>query len=1019
MSRPYGGRWLIFVSLLGLGTLLQAQDKPQASASDSQTTPENAALQVLVEQYFAAYARKDLNGMMALWSPSSPDLAVRRQQVQELFTSSGDITLTHIEIEESLIEAEKAHLLVTFDLSVVDAETGKPMPDVGKITHSLQCVKLAGLWKIWHDSNAANDLATLVLAAKSEQERTVLLDGNPILATPYLVDTLVDEARGLQVRGEYDRALNVHKTAYGIATTISYKQGMARSLNNIGSLEMLNGEYIEAMQTLQRGLAIANALDDKTMVGRVLHNLGAIYLQQGNYSLALEHLHKSLQIAESIGRKWDIADVLQQVGDVYLLQNDFDEALTYYQRSLELFRKTGDKGRMAGSISGAAWACQLQGDSDKALRQFHEALAISEELGRKPRIAIDLYSIGALFLSRKDYEQTFSYFERSLKLSQELGDQNKIAYALGGLAEAHYAKGDFEMALDSANRVSTIARNIGAPDLLLEYRGIAGQAYRALHKPIEARSAFDEAITVVESMRENIAGGEDQQQRFFADKLDPYRGLVELLIADSQFSEALSYAERAKGRTLADVLGSGRVNVTKAMTAAEREREGDLQAELVSLNRQLGVQRAASKPDESRMADLKSGLDKARLQYSDFRTALYAAHPELRAQRGQIQPISLSDAANLLPDNRSAVLEFLVAEQKTYLFVLTRSAEGNVAIPELKVHIIDIKAKDLGQEAEQFRRQLSLRDLQFRPSALKLFKLLVQPAQPQLSGVTSLLIVPDGPLWNLPFQAVQPRQGHYLLEDYALSYAPSLTILREMVRLRLRNKEMPAIKAGQTLLAMGNPVLDTATSERAKLTYRDEKLAPLPEAAREVKTLESLYGRDQSRVFVGAEAAEDQFKAQAGQFRILHLATHGLLNDTSPMYSHLLLSSGGPSGKEDGLLEAWEVMNLDLHADLAVLSACETARGRITSGEGVVGLTWAFFVAGVPTALVSQWKVESTSTTELMLVFHRARKAADDHGNSGFGTARALQRAELQLLHDPQFSHPFYWAGFIVMGDPH
>jgi CHAT domain-containing protein/Tfp pilus assembly protein PilF len=1018
MSRPYGGRGLILVSLLGLGALLQAQDKPQAPAGDSQTTSENAALRVLVEQYLAAYARKDLNGMMAFWSPSSPDLAVRRQQAQEVFTSTGDITLTHIEIHESLIEAEKAHLLVTFELNTVDAETAKPMPGLGKITHSLQCVKLAGLWKIWHDSNAVNDLAMSLLAAKSEQERTALLNRNAMLVSPYLVDTLVDEARELQARGEYEGALSVHKTAYGIATAISYQRGMVRSLNNIGYLESLTGKYIEAMQSLRRGLAIANTLDDKTMVGRVLHNMGQIYLRQGNYALALERSHKSLQIFESIGGKWDIADVLGQVGDIYLSQNDFAEALRCYQRSLELFRMTGDKGMMAQRLNGAGWAYQLQGDSDKALDQFHEALTLNEELGHKPQIAADLYSLGALFLSRKDYEQTLRYFERSLQLSREIGSRTHIAYALGGLAEAYYAKGDFEMALDSANRVVAIARQMDAPQLLCEYRGIVGLAYRALHKPVEARNAFEEAISVVESMRENIAGGEDQQQNFFADKLVAYRGMVALLVADSQFSEALSYAERAKGRTLQDALGKGRVNITKAMTAPERQREEELQAQLVSLNRQLGAERGSPKPDEARITDAKSGLDKARLQYSDFRTSLYVSHPELRAQRGQIQPISLSELADLLPDSHSAALEFVVAEERTYLFVLTRSTGGNPASPELNVHTIDIKAKDLKQETEQFRRQLSVRDLQFQPPALKLFKLLVQPAQAQLSGATSVMIVPDGPLWNLPFQALQQRPGHYLIEDYALSYAPSLTILREMARLRLRNKDLPAIKAGQTLLAMGNPALAAATSERAKLTYRDEKLGPLPEAAREVKTLASLYGWQQSTVFVGAEAAEDQFKAQAGKFRILHLATHGFLNDTNPMYSHLLLSSGGPSGKEDGLLEAWEIMDLDLHADLAVLSACETARGHITSGEGVVGLTWAFFVAGVPTTIVSQWKVESTSTTEMMLAFHRARKAADEQGRSPFRTAQALQRAELQLLRNSRYSHPFYWAGFIVMGDP-
>jgi CHAT domain-containing protein/tetratricopeptide (TPR) repeat protein len=1077
---------------------LAGQDNPVSAAQISQTTSQETALHALVEQYLEAYARKDLDTMMALWSPDAHDMAARRQDAQSFFAFASKITLTHIELHEPLIEGEKAHMLVTFDLSAVNEKTGRPIAWLGgKITRSLECVKQAGLWKIWHDSDAANDLAALLLAAKSEQERSALLSRNVMLVTPLLVENLVDQAQDLRVQGEYARALGVFDFARGIATTISYQQGIARSLDGMGFVEFALGKYTEALQTLRKCLAIAETLDDQSVAGYALGRMTFIDISLGDYPVALEHAQKSLKIFESIGDKSDlgwalfrvgnaylmegkstqalayysrsltlaeqtkdhlICAVLNRIGDVfsgrgdnaralehfqrslaisrdrkarleeagalegiayiYLVQNDFSEALTYYQLAADLARRMAHKQRIANNIAGAGWVYQLQGDSGNALEHFHEALKYYEELGNKPGLADLLYSLAALYSSRKDYEQAVGYFDRSLKLSEAIGDQDRIAQALDGMAEAHYAQRNFEMALDFANRASAIAGNTGDAQILWDSRGIAGQAYRALHKPIEARSAFDEAITVVESLRENVAGGEEQQQNFFKDKLAPYHGMIEVLVAESRFSEALSYAERAKGRTLADVLGNGRVNITKAMTAAERDREEEFQAQLVSLNRQLGVERAATKHDEGRLADLKSGLEKTRLRYSDFRTALYAAHPELRAQRGQIEPISPSDAASLLPDNYTAVLEFLVAEEKTYLFVLTRSTGGNATNPELNVHTIDIKAKELDKQTEEFRKQLSLRDLQFRPSALKLFELLVQPAQSQLSGVTSLLIVPDGPLWNLPFQAVQPRPGHYLLEDYALSYAPSLTILREMARLRLRNKDMPAIKAGQTLLAMGNPVLATATSERAKLTYRDERLAPLPEAAREVEALQSLYGLQQSRVFIGGEAAEDQFKAQAGEFRILHLATHGLLNDANPMYSHLLLSSDGPNLKEDGLLEAWEIMGLDLHADLAVLSACETARGRITSGEGVIGLTWAFFVAGVPTTVVSQWKVESTSTTELMLAFHRARKVAEERGRAPFRTAKALQRAELQLLRNPRFSHPFYWAGFVVVGDP-
>jgi CHAT domain-containing protein len=494
--------------------------------------------------------------------------------------------------------------------------------------------------------------------------------------------------------------------------------------------------------------------------------------------------------------------------------------------------------------------------------------------------------------------------------------------------------------------------------------------------------------------------------------------MVDLLASQKQPSEALSYAERAKGRALLDVLHSGKIQITKAMTPNEREREQLLQAEMVSLNKQMEKENEEEKPDPGRLAGLNGRLESVRLQYNDFQTSLFAAHPELKTHRGQVQPVSIEEAARLLPGSGSAILEFVTAEDKCYLFVLTRKDEMDRVVTELKVYAIPVTYKELKRKAERFREQLSQRDLTFRPSSRSLFQLLIKPAWAQLMGKDALVIVPDGPLWNLPFQALLGDDSRYLLEEYAISYAPSLTVLREMMRVRQRSRPETPASQSTTLLAMANPVLGKETIQRAAVVYRGESLGPLPEAQREAVALKQLYGSDQSEVYTGAEAREDRFKAEAGKFRVLHLATHGIFNDASPMYSHVLLSPGKPDSGEDGLLEAWEIMQMDLKADLVVLSACETARGRVSAGEGVIGLTWAFFVAGVPTTVVSQWKVESASTAKLMLGFHRTLKAGDSRVNSPFATARALQRAELQLLHSQQYAHPFYWAGFVVVGNP-
>jgi CHAT domain-containing protein len=174
--------------------------------------------------------------------------------------------------------------------------------------------------------------------------------------------------------------------------------------------------------------------------------------------------------------------------------------------------------------------------------------------------------------------------------------------------------------------------------------------------------------------------------------------------------------------------------------------------------------------------------------------------------------------------------------------------------------------------------------------------------------------------------------------------------------------------------------------------------------------LGELYGAKQSRVYLGAEALEERFKAEAANYRILHLATHGVLSGNSPMYSHIVLSQSGGSGKEDGLLEAREILDLDLKADLAVLSACETARGRVGAGEGVIGLSWALFVAGVPATVVSHWKVQDASTRQLMVEFHRQMKS-----NPARGKAEALRQAALNVMKTARL--PYFWAGFMLVGD--
>ena len=213
------------------------------------------------------------------------------------------------------------------------------------------------------------------------------------------------------------------------------------------------------------------------------------------------------------------------------------------------------------------------------------------------------------------------------------------------------------------------------------------------------------------------------------------------------------------------------------------------------------------------------------------------------------------------------------------------------------------------------------------------------------------------------------------------------------------------------LLAFGNPIVGGETATRVRRVFMSEKLDPLPEAERLVNELGRMYGPGRSRVLTGAAAREEVAKTEAPKYRIVQLATHGILNNVSPMYSHLVLAQGDKASGEDGLLEAWEMKDLNLNADMVILSACETARGKVSRGEGMIGMTWAAFIAGAPTTVASQWRVESRSTTELMLEFHRQMLSGKA------SKAEALRRAALKLKRTREFSHPSYWAGFVIVGD--
>jgi CHAT domain-containing protein/tetratricopeptide (TPR) repeat protein len=979
----------------------------QAAQSRASAPSEEAALRAVIENYFSAYGRKDLEGVIGLWSERAPDLATCRQSLQQQFTNE-DLSFGSPALSRVKVEGEKANLRAAVALTSIDQKSRRKSEQ--QLVNNLELVKESGEWKVWRYAPAAEDLAAALAKADTEAEREGLLAEEKELVTVELGRALITQGQRLHRQGSYTEARRIYALAMEIAGQSGDKGLTADAHLGIGNAYRYQGMRAQGLEQLQQSLKISEEIGYKSGIANALQGLASAHVVQGNYTEALEQQRKSLKIREEIGDEDGIAMTLSSIGNVYGRQGNYAQALEQYRKCLRIFEEIGNKHGIASVLNSAGLTHCSQGNYAVALEQYQQSLGTFEEIGDRASMSMALNNIGVVHYSQGNYIQALEQYRKSLKIAEEIGNTHCMAMALNNIGAIHRLQGDYPRALQFAERAVDIAAKSGYREIISSARTNAGRAYFALDQFTQARLSFDQAISTIEDLRVLVAGGEREQQLFFESKISPYHDMVELLVAQNNPSEALSYAERAKARVLLDTLSSGRVSITKAMTSPEIEQEHRLRSQLVSLNSQVSRENRRQQPDQDRLNRLDAQLQRARLDFEAFQANLYAAHPELKPQRGEAAVIKAEEIAALLSDAGSALLEYAVTDDHTYLFAMTKAAGRTEA--EARVYTLPVKRDELEKQIENFRRQLASRDLGFRESARRLYELLLKPAQAHLRGKTNLIIVPDDRLWELPFHALMNGADRFLIQDAALSYAPSLTVLREMTNHRRRRA--PA-SPPFTLLALGNPSLDQETIDRATQATRDEKLDPLLEAEQEVKVLRYIYGASRSRVYTGPDAREDRAKSEAGEARILHFATHGILNDASPMYSHLVLARGDQN--EDGLLEAWELMQLDLKADLVVLSACETARGRYGAGEGMIGLTWALFVAGVPSTLVSLWKVESADTRDLMLDFHRRLRTPPTAARSATRKAEALRQASLKLMKNPATSHPFYWAGFVLVGD--
>jgi CHAT domain-containing protein/tetratricopeptide (TPR) repeat protein len=779
--------------------------------------------------------------------------------------------------------------------------------------------------------------------------------------------------------------------------------GKARALLTLGDLDTYEGNYEQAVEKLQNSLALYRRLNGSgssydLYIAGVYGALGRVYPETGDSRNALVCLNEALDIAEHHSDKRLTASLRNDIGYLYLEQEDYAQASAQFSESLKMYEAENNQRERGRVLLNLGVTEQRRSNYKDALRYFRLSIENATISGALDNQIAAYEGIGVVLSSRRDFPGATDVLNKGLAIAKNTGNKTRQAEILWRLAQVNYETADYAQSTSLAEAALTFARASHLPKLTYLTTTTLGESYAAQKKYDLAIETSKDAVEQVEALREQIAGSELETELFLENKVASYNALVGLLIKQGKSLDALLYAERAKGRVLLDVFRDGKPDLAKALTLAEKAETQRLNRRISEINDTIRKQQSA---DSSSLNSLYVQLDAARVEYRSLQDALYVTHPNLRIRSGQTALLSTADLNELTADGDTAYLEYVAAKDDVSLFVLSKN-KSNGAL-ELKVHSIAIKPEDLNRKVNEFHDALAEQRLAYSTIARELYTLLIAPAEQQLRGVGTICIVPDSFLWNLSFQALMTPTEHFLIEGHALYYAPSLSVLREMNR-----KKDKGEATNTSLIAFGNPVV-------GKDEQRNADLCPLPEAEQEVNSIANSFGPTTRRVLIGRNATEKSFKALAPSYSLIHLATHGMIDNKQPLYSHLLLTKTEGDPENDGRLEARQIMDMNLNADLAVLSACETANGRISPGEGVMGVSWAFFVAGTRSMLVSQWKVNSASTSALMMNFYDVFESKQNQPRGKKATA--LRYATLKTMKDQRYRHPFYWAGFVMIGN--
>lgn len=796
----------------------------------------------------------------------------------------------------------------------------------------------------------------------------------------------------------------------------------------LSNLAQDRGDLAAAAARLADAVPIAERLDDDLARFNVRLDQGRVARARGRGGEAIAPLSEALALAERMKAIRPQMQALISRSAARLGLSDFDAALADAQRAYDLSAAQAPDLRAAAATALAQCLGQI-GDLDAGLALYTDAIEsytkanftigialatrqrmdVRASLGDDEGAAADGDAALALFAKAGSQGQEPAVRSRLALITARLGRRDAStahiqaaakglaamqprvrAQVEGDLAQAALAQDDFAGATAQYSAVLDQARRLR--DLDLEWRALngLGRASIGLGDPAAAQARFEAAIAVIDTLRRTLPEA-GLRADFVAERLGPYDGLITTLVGRSQspgdafIARAFETAERARGRALADLLSEARARPADPAVARVRAREVEFGQRLSSLQQAI----AAAATDAERRQRL-ADLERAERDYDAFVVRIRRETPRYAALAYAPGATAAEAARDLAADQ--AIVSFWTGAERSIAWVVTRSGLRSYALPrrqDLDRDLARWKSVIAGGASDDARRL-----------GASLHNTLFQGVD--YARIRHLVIVPDGPLWRAPFAALVSGSGKWLIEETALSVTPSATLLPALAA-RAPASRQPGLVFGL------EQVPDNVRNLKGLYDPRLLPARPLAHAVAEAQAVAQAAAVDaRAALFLNDRADEATFKrVTASPVRVLHVASHALLDDRVPRRSALVLAAGGA---DDGLLQLNEVANLQIDADLVVLSTCQSQLGRTVRGEGLASLSRAFLHSGARGVMASIWAVDDRETARLMPLFYQALRAGD-------APDAALRAAQLRMIAaggNP--AAPVNWAGFVVMG---